>query len=340
MYSLPSAVVHRFSSLDLRLSSSSHSQQRILLSSSCAAPSFVELGVGSGAVTAALLSRIRSASAVAIDISPEAVALARENFERFGVSSRVRLLQADGTAFSPLDISLAEQGEKAEGAERDAEGAVDLVVSNPPYIPSWELGSLAREVRCHEDPCALAGGEPAGAGVALRAAAGGARGGYLRRGGAVLLETHVLHPGLLAALLHPLPPSTPPQPAGRGGVQGRGSAVPPLRFLHDHTAEGCPALSRHPRLRLFRSRVRVSCRRVLALALGRLLAQRTRVRKASVDRPSCHTAHWGVSGLADLWQGAAGLRAWGLRFEGYHRDFAGRPRFVELRLEQPEVSGP
>jgi release factor glutamine methyltransferase len=76
----------------------------------------------------------------AIDISPEALALARQNATRCGVAERIRFLQGDGFAAAP------------EGAP------FDLIISNPPYIPSGEIASLQPEVRDYDPHQALDGG--------------------------------------------------------------------------------------------------------------------------------------------------------------------------------------
>jgi release factor glutamine methyltransferase len=78
------------------------------------------------------------ATITAIDISPAALAVARGNVERHRVAERVRLMAGDVLTLRP--------------------GPVDLIVSNPPYIPSGEYGSLPASVRNHEPWLALDGG--------------------------------------------------------------------------------------------------------------------------------------------------------------------------------------
>ncbi|MGF9823599.1 N5-glutamine methyltransferase family protein, partial [Brevibacillus agri] len=75
-----------------------------------------------------------------VDLSPDATAVARENAERLGAS--VRFLQGD------LVQPLLAAGEK-----------VDILVSNPPYIPSRDVDELDEEVRLHEPRLALDGGD-------------------------------------------------------------------------------------------------------------------------------------------------------------------------------------
>jgi release factor glutamine methyltransferase len=97
----------------------------------------LEIGVGSGCISAALARELPSVEIVAIDVSAAALELARENLAALGVLERVQLLLADGL--------------------RDVAGSFDLVVSNPPYVRSAELAKLAPELR-HEPSVALDGG--------------------------------------------------------------------------------------------------------------------------------------------------------------------------------------
>lgn len=96
-----------------------------------------DLGTGTGALLLALLSELRNAFGVGTDMSAEALAVARANAEQLGLASRARFVRCDfGTALA---------------------GGFDLVVSNPPYIPSGDLAALSPEVQ--RDPrSALDGG--------------------------------------------------------------------------------------------------------------------------------------------------------------------------------------
>ena len=104
------------------------------------AKSFIEFGVGSGVISGSLCRRHSGWKGCAIDISPVAVALAKENFEALGVSDRMSVFVADGL--------------RALGAER----RYDLLVANPPYIPAAEIPALEAEVLRYEAPAALDGG--------------------------------------------------------------------------------------------------------------------------------------------------------------------------------------
>jgi len=99
----------------------------------------LDLGTGSGAIAVALAVELPAAQVTAVDISPAAVQVAERNAVAAGVEARVRVLVSDWTA----------------ALDRDAR--FDLVVSNPPYIPSAEIGGLASEVQ-REPRLALDGG--------------------------------------------------------------------------------------------------------------------------------------------------------------------------------------
>jgi release factor glutamine methyltransferase len=103
------------------------------------APRIADIGCGSGCITIALAQTLGDAELVAIDLSPAALAIARDNALRHGVEARVEFVESD------LLDSVA-----------DAE--LDAVVSNPPYIPDDELAGLEPEVMEHEPRDALAGG--------------------------------------------------------------------------------------------------------------------------------------------------------------------------------------
>jgi release factor glutamine methyltransferase len=101
--------------------------------------SVLDLGVGSGAMLLAILADRSAAKGMGIDVSEEALAVARENAANLGMESRVALLRGDWT-FGLGDASF------------------DLVVSNPPYIATDEIDTLDPEVKDHEPRMALDGG--------------------------------------------------------------------------------------------------------------------------------------------------------------------------------------
>ena len=102
--------------------------------------SMLDLGTGSGAIAVSFLSFCKEAKGVAVDISPEALAVARENGEAAGVSKRIEWREGDFL--------------KALSQEE----TFDVILTNPPYIPRAVIETLAPEVR-REPHTALDGGE-------------------------------------------------------------------------------------------------------------------------------------------------------------------------------------
>ncbi|WP_206340777.1 peptide chain release factor N(5)-glutamine methyltransferase [Marinicauda algicola] len=98
----------------------------------------LDIATGSGAIALALLSELSHARAVATDLCPAALAVARENAARHGLASRIAFV---GTSW-------------ADGVG----GRFDLIVSNPPYIASSVIDTLDPEVKDHEPRLALDGG--------------------------------------------------------------------------------------------------------------------------------------------------------------------------------------
>lgn len=130
-------------------------------------PCLLDIGAGSGNLTVALAKHLPKAQVTAIDQSPEALAVARQNAERHGVAARIRFLQGD--LFSPL-----------QSAER-----FDVIVCNPPYIPTEDIQKLAPGVRDYEPHAALDGG-PDGFAVFDRLSDGARN--HLDSGGHLLVE--------------------------------------------------------------------------------------------------------------------------------------------------------
>ncbi|XP_057374080.1 MTRF1L release factor glutamine methyltransferase-like isoform X1 [Daphnia carinata] len=110
-------------------------------------PSCFEIGCGSGAISLALLSKHDKLRCTAIDANPAAVSLSRLNSELLGLADRasfsIAKLEDDGVihVFSPADSQ-----------------KFDILVSNPPYIPTAEISGLQPEVFRYEDHLALDGG--------------------------------------------------------------------------------------------------------------------------------------------------------------------------------------
>ncbi len=98
----------------------------------------LDLGTGSGCLLVALLHELPAAFGIAVDISEGALRIARQNARTHGVADRavfVRGIWGAGIG-----------------------GGVDILLSNPPYIPHGEIGGLAREVAVNDPPAALDGG--------------------------------------------------------------------------------------------------------------------------------------------------------------------------------------
>ncbi|MGG4493280.1 peptide chain release factor N(5)-glutamine methyltransferase [Brevibacillus reuszeri] len=102
--------------------------------------SVADIGTGSGAICITIASERPDWDVTTVDLSPDATEIARENAKRLGAT--VRFLQGD------LVEPLLAAGER-----------VDILVSNPPYIPSRDVDDLDEEVRVHEPRMALDGGE-------------------------------------------------------------------------------------------------------------------------------------------------------------------------------------
>ena len=130
-------------------------------------PRAMDLGTGSGCLAIALAARAPLAIVDAIDLSHEALSMARENAARHQVAERIEFHQGDGFG--------------AIGGEK----RFDLIVSNPPYIPTADINELEPEVREYEPRMALDGGAD-GMDFYRRIAREG--GPFLRPGGRVMLE--------------------------------------------------------------------------------------------------------------------------------------------------------
>ena len=103
----------------------------------------VDLGTGCGAIALALAVEMPHALVYAIDRSPGACRIASRNIEALGLTSRVYCVQGD--LLDPL-LTI------------DAGGGCDLIVSNPPYIPSGACSALSPEITAYEPIEALDGG--------------------------------------------------------------------------------------------------------------------------------------------------------------------------------------
>lgn len=99
----------------------------------------LDLGVGSGTILLAVLAERPAAKGLGVDASAEALAVARDNAASLDLNTRAAFLHGDWTAGL-------------------GDATFDLVVSNPPYIPTADIDTLEPEVRDHEPRLALDGG--------------------------------------------------------------------------------------------------------------------------------------------------------------------------------------
>ena len=103
---------------------------------------FMDLCTGSGCIALSLLHYTNDTTATATDISPKALEIAAQNAQQLQLEKRVRFTETD---------LFPEKGEKEERVR------ADLIISNPPYIPTDVIETLAPEVKDHEPRLALDG---------------------------------------------------------------------------------------------------------------------------------------------------------------------------------------
>ncbi|HYU97947.1 MAG TPA: peptide chain release factor N(5)-glutamine methyltransferase [Pyrinomonadaceae bacterium] len=102
-----------------------------------------DVGTGSGCIVITLMQQLKQARAVAIEISLDALAVARRNAVRHSVAERIDFVHSD--CFAALN-------------SRAPRPSFDLIVSNPPYVEDGAMADLQREVRDFEPRSALAAG--------------------------------------------------------------------------------------------------------------------------------------------------------------------------------------
>jgi len=104
----------------------------------CQPGTVVDVGAGSGCIAVSLALHLPDATIYAIEISPAALAVAQRNAERHRVTDRVQFIVGDVLAPRPAPV--------------------DLIVSNPPYVPTGECAQLPPSIRDYEPRLALDGG--------------------------------------------------------------------------------------------------------------------------------------------------------------------------------------
>jgi len=130
-------------------------------------PAILDLGTGSGCIAVTLAKHHATARLTAVDLSPDALDVAKRNATKHSVAERIRFLQGD--LWNPVPVG----------------STFDMIVSNPPYVTPAEFASLDATVRDHEPRLALDGGPDGLAFYRRIATAGGA---FLKPGGWVLVE--------------------------------------------------------------------------------------------------------------------------------------------------------
>jgi release factor glutamine methyltransferase len=136
-------------------------------SRSQAPPRVLDLGTGSGCLALWLARQCGDARVWAVDLSPEALGVARANAAAHGMTERIEFLEGDLFVAVP------------------AGARFDLIVSNPPYIPSAEIDTLQPEVRDHDPRQALDGGAD---GLAFHRRIAAEAPGRLGQGGVLVVE--------------------------------------------------------------------------------------------------------------------------------------------------------
>lgn len=104
--------------------------------------SILDMGTGSGCLILALLSELKSATGIGVDISDRAVAMAKKNAKNLGLASRGQFVQSDWFKEEPFD-----HGDN-----------FDVIISNPPYISDEDILRLEPDVRNFDPIEALSGG--------------------------------------------------------------------------------------------------------------------------------------------------------------------------------------
>lgn len=99
----------------------------------------LDLGTGSGCILLSLLSELKNAIGIGVDISPDALHIARHNADEIGVLNRVQFVKSNWL--------------------EALQGNFDIIISNPPYIIRQNINTLMKDVRDYDPILALDGGE-------------------------------------------------------------------------------------------------------------------------------------------------------------------------------------
>ena len=130
-------------------------------------PTCLDFGTGSGCIAIAIAAKCTTARIVAVDVSADAIAVAKQNATSSGVTDRIEFRCGDGFA-------------TVNGTDK-----FDLIVSNPPYIASEEIATLDAEVREFDPRGALDGGAD---GLDFYKKLASEAGTFLKTGGKIIIE--------------------------------------------------------------------------------------------------------------------------------------------------------
>ena len=144
-----------------------------------ATPRIADVGVGCGAIAVTLAVSLPQAEVIGVDISAEALALARRNAERHSVAARIDFREGD------LLTPLAAHPEPKPGVSRDSSRTVDVIAANLPYVRTADFEAGPPEIREHEPRLGLDGG-PDGLDLIRRLLRDAPS--YLEAGGALFAE--------------------------------------------------------------------------------------------------------------------------------------------------------
>jgi len=143
-----------------------------------AALRIIDVGTGSGCIAIACAAHLPNAEVEAVDISPDALEVARINVEEHGLEGRVQLFESNGLG--------------------SASGRYHLIVSNPPYVDAHEMEALPEEFR-HE-PCLGLDGGGDGLDIVSGLLEDAAR--HLHEDGVLIVEVGASRPALVARYPH------------------------------------------------------------------------------------------------------------------------------------------
>lgn len=133
-------------------------------------PRVLDIGTGSGCIAVTIAAQNKAANTVAVDVSPDALSIARRNAEKHNVADRITFTESD--LFTAVD----------------SDTKFDAIISNPPYIPTAKLPELMKDVKDHEPAVALDGGAD---GFAVIDRIVKQASDYLNPGGSLLIEVGI-----------------------------------------------------------------------------------------------------------------------------------------------------